>query len=272
MAAYYSNGPIKFHYSDEGKGNPLVFLHGLGADLDQSKEMIQRVSGYRKITMDFRGHGKTVRFMAEGDASMQVFCMDLFNLLQYLKIDSCSLGGISLGAAIGLKFTLLYPEMVARLALVRPAWLNEPDAQHFRLLKLAHDYIQKYGVTTGKEYFEENPEYREAKKLFPAYASSLLGHFSRPQANTSYPMLKHLPEDVPFGEMDELTHIEIPTLLVATENDPLHPLAYAEKLSGQLPSSELKIITSKYLNPKEHLKECQSQLVDFFGNGRKNSS
>lgn len=263
MPAYYSNGPIKFHYSDEGKGIPLVFLHGLGADLNQSRQMIQQVSGYRKITFDFRGHGKTIRFITEGDAAMLVFCKDLFHLLHYLKVDSCVLGGTSFGAAVGIKFAILYPIMVERLIIVRPAWLNEPDAQHFRMLKLAHDYIQKYGVETGKEYFEENPEYIITRGSFPAYASSLLGHFSRPQASTSYALLKHLPEDVPFEEMEELSQIKIPTLIVGTENDPLHPLAYAEKIADQILLSQLEIVPSKYLYPKEYLKGCQKKIATF---------
>ncbi|WP_158860305.1 alpha/beta fold hydrolase [Lunatibacter salilacus] len=263
MPAYYSNGPIKFHYSDQGKGNPLVFLHGLGADLNQSREMIQKVTGYRKITLDFRGHGKTIRFITDGDASMAVFSQDLFQLLQYLKVEYCTLGGISLGAAVAMKFTLQYPDLVERLVLVRPAWLNEKDSEHFRLLKLAHDYIQKYGVVTGKEYFEENPEFIEAKKLFPEYTSSLLGHFSRSQGSTAYSLLKHLPEDVPFAEMEDLVQIKIPTLVVGTAQDPLHPLAYAEKIAEFITLSQLEILPSKYLHPKEHLKQCQNKIAGF---------
>lgn len=263
MPAYYSNGPIKFHYTDEGKGNTLVFLHGLGADLNQSREMIQQVTGYRKIAMDFRGHGKTIRFIAEDDASMEVFCRDLFHLLQFLKVESCTIGGISLGAAVALRFTLKYPDMVERLVLVRPAWLNERDSDHFRLLKLAHDYIQKYGVETGKEYFEENPIFIEAKKIYPEYTSSLLGHFSRPQASTAYSLLKHLPEDAPFAEMEDLAQIDIPTLVVGTAQDPLHPLAYAEKIAENIASSILEILPSKYLHPKDHLKQCQNRISEF---------
>lgn len=266
MPSYYSNGPIKFHYSDEGEGKPLVFLHGLGTDLHQSREMIQQVAGYRKISLDFRGHGKTIRFIAEDDASMEVFCKDLFHLLQYLKIESCALGGISLGAAVAITFTLRYSEFVERLVLVRPAWLNEKDSEHFRLLKLAHDYIQKYDLVSGKEYFEENPEYIEATKLFPEYISSLLDHFSIPQASTAYSLLKYLPEDVPFAEMEDLAQIKIPTLVVGTSQDPLHPLPYAEKISKNMPSSLLEILPFKYIHPKNYLKQCQKQVSDFLSN------
>nr|MBI1229773.1 alpha/beta fold hydrolase [Cytophagales bacterium] len=263
MSKFYSNGSIKFHYTDEGKGAPLLFLHGLGADLRQSNALMQRVYGYRKLAFDFRGHGKSVRFITEADANMQVFCKDLLQLVEYLGITTFTLGGISLGAAIALRFTIHHPHLVNRLILTRPAWINEPNPQHFKLIKLVHDYIQKFGVETGKIYFEENPTYIAQRAKLPAFAESLCSQFSRPQAQTAYALLKHLPEDVPFRELSALGRINIPTLIIGTDDDPMHPLEYAMVLASYIADAKLAIAPSRYTLPKEHIAFCQEAIAAY---------
>lgn len=263
MAKYFEHNQIQFHYSDEGKGPALVFLHGLGGDLQQAREATSLVKAKRVISFDFRGHGKTNLFVTESDAKMDVFVKDLLNIVQYLGIEEFVLGGISLGAAVSLKFALNHREMVNKLILVRPAWINKPDPPHFSLLKLAHEKIQKFGIDTGEEYFTETPAFIRTQEEFPGYAESLLRQFTRPQASTSYALLKHLPEDVPFSSMAELASLDMPVLIVGSDDDPLHPFEYAETLYRQLSQSKLEKTVSKYLEPGEHLLAVQSLIRDF---------
>ncbi|WP_209328798.1 alpha/beta fold hydrolase [Lunatimonas salinarum] len=264
MEKIFEHNQIHFHYSDRGKGSPLLFLHGLGASLAQAKELTASVKGHRIITMDFRGHGKTKRFITASDAQMEVFAEDIHNLMQFLKIEECMLGGLSLGAAIALKYALNHPEKVKKLALIRPAWIDQPDPDHFKLLKTAHDLIQKYGIATGREYFAESIDFLKTKKDFPHYAASLLGHFSRPQADTSYGLLKYLPEDRPLENLLQLEQLSMPAMVVGSEEDPLHPFSYAAIIQGHLPNAELRQVISKYINEKQHLKEVQDLMGTFF--------
>ncbi|MCC5938829.1 MAG: alpha/beta hydrolase [Lunatimonas sp.] len=259
----FEHNQIHFHYTDKGKGPALIFLHGLGASLQQAKEITSRIKGHRIVSMDFRGHGKTKRFVTASDAQMEVFAKDLSNLMEFLGIHECILGGLSLGAAVAMKYALANPEKIKKLVLVRPAWVNQRDPDHFHLLKLAHDLIQKYGIVTGREYFTESPDFVEVKEKFPNYAESLLGHFSRPQADTSYALLKYLPEDRPIDDLTQLTQLSMPVLVIGSNDDPLHPFSYAETIHSHLPNATLVPIISKYLNMEQHNRELQALMASF---------
>lgn len=263
MDKTFEHNQIHFHYTDKGKGPILIFLHGLGASTQQAKELSSRIKGRRIISMDFRGHGKTKRFITASDAQMDVFAKDLSNLMQYLGIEECELAGLSLGAAIALKYTLANPEKIKKLVLIRPAWIDQRDPGHFKLLKLAHDLIQKYGIDTGRQYFMESVDFIQIKEHFPNYAESLLGHFSRPQADTSYALLKYLPEDRPVDDLSQLGLLSMPTLVIGSEEDPLHPFSYAEAIHNRLPDSTLERTISKYLNVERHNREVQALMAAF---------
>ena len=77
---------IELNYEEYGKGEVLLFLHGLGstqADWDAQVPFFSKK--YRVVVVDLRGHGKTsipfkdygVRFMTE----------DIKQLLDVLKIE-----------------------------------------------------------------------------------------------------------------------------------------------------------------------------------------
>jgi pimeloyl-ACP methyl ester carboxylesterase len=60
MPLFEANG-ITFHYADDhNDGPPFVFQHSLGADISQPMSFFGEDCPFRLISMDCRGHGKTV--------------------------------------------------------------------------------------------------------------------------------------------------------------------------------------------------------------------
>ena len=112
---------IQFHYRDEGTGLPFIFQHGLGADVTQPFGLFQPPPGIRLIAFDVRGHGQTQPLGDAEKLCFQAFGEDLFALMNHLRIERAIMGGISMGAALALHFTLRWPERVAGLVLSRPA-------------------------------------------------------------------------------------------------------------------------------------------------------
>src|ERR1700730_12286532 len=52
---------ITFYYADDNADHlPFVFQHGLGADISQPTSFFGEDRPFRLISMDCRGHGKTV--------------------------------------------------------------------------------------------------------------------------------------------------------------------------------------------------------------------
>src|SRR5689334_20329818 len=54
-----SNG-VKIHYIVEGKGEPVVMIHGVTSRLESWNGLVKTLSpNYRVIALDCRGHGKS---------------------------------------------------------------------------------------------------------------------------------------------------------------------------------------------------------------------
>ena len=107
---------IKLHYSEKGKGEPLILLHGNGEDGTYFKHQIEYFSkSYRVIAVDTRGHGKSPR----GEAPFQIrqFAKDLYDFMEELSIEKANILGFSDGGNIALIFAIKYPEKVLRLIL-----------------------------------------------------------------------------------------------------------------------------------------------------------
>src|SRR6266511_4006951 len=106
---FFDYDGIHFHYREAGSGIPFVFQHGLGADVSQTFELFKPPAGLRLLTFDCRGHGETRPLGPEEKISIETFTEDLRAFLDHLKIDRAIIGGISMGAAIALRFALEHP-------------------------------------------------------------------------------------------------------------------------------------------------------------------
>src|SRR5262249_13172595 len=121
-----SHEGLKFRYLDIGRGTPFFFQHGLGADAGQPFGIFTPPSGIRLISFDARAHGETRPLGDPAKLCFKVFAEDLLTLMNALRIERAIVGGISMGAALALHFTLRFPDHVIGLVLSRPAWLEGP--------------------------------------------------------------------------------------------------------------------------------------------------
>lgn len=104
------------HYVEQGKGEPLVLLHGNGEDSSYFDAQLAYFSKrYRVIAVDTRGHGNSPR--GEGALTLSRCADDLETLLDRLGLEQVNLLGFSDGGNIALLFALRYPARVRRLIL-----------------------------------------------------------------------------------------------------------------------------------------------------------
>lgn len=107
---------IKLSYTEKGKGEPLILLHGNGENSTYFVNQIDYFSKtYRVIAIDTRGHGKSPR--GEAPFTIQQFAEDLHEFMDEQSIDQANLLGFSDGANIALVFALKYQERVRSLIL-----------------------------------------------------------------------------------------------------------------------------------------------------------
>lgn len=106
------------HYEVTGRGEPLIFLHGWFGSWRYWWPAMQVLSSRcRSFAFDFWGFGDSEK--AEDSYYFGSYVDQLAQVIEGLGVaEPVTLVGHALGAAVGLRFTDLFPGKVRRLALV----------------------------------------------------------------------------------------------------------------------------------------------------------
>jgi pimeloyl-ACP methyl ester carboxylesterase len=128
-----ANG-VNLTYVDEGKGTPVVFVHGALSDLRFWEPQRQAVaSKYRFIAYTYRYHG-TEPWPDEGkDYSGATHLADLVAFLNGLKAAPVHLVGLSYGGSLAAQVAANHPELLRSLTLAEPGLfsliVDKPEAK-----------------------------------------------------------------------------------------------------------------------------------------------
>lgn len=112
--------PVQSAYSVEGRGPPLLLIHGIGASRHSWDGLIQHLkSDFRCVSYDLRGHGRSPLPMPP--YTLDDLVEDLEALRRELRIDKAHIAGHSLGGMIGPAYARRYPDRVLSLGLYSTA-------------------------------------------------------------------------------------------------------------------------------------------------------
>ncbi|MDW3647398.1 MAG: alpha/beta hydrolase [Bacteroidia bacterium] len=247
------------NYTRSGSGKKVLFHHGLGADLSQAHRFFQGFEGIDLICPEALGHGHSL-YSENSPPSFLQYSNDVLEVLDKESIDNCIFGGISMGSGISLHIALTFPERVDALILVRPAWLDKGRPANLEILL---DIAELIGHPGGKRSFENSEAFLAIKNQLPKAATSIMGQFSRAQGSHTSEVLDHMVNDKPFDRMADLTSIDIPTLIIGNDDDPLHPWEMAEAIHQAIPGSKLEKVVSRYIDDLQHKKEAQAVISAF---------
>ena len=247
---------------DRGSGLPAVFQHGLCGDAGQPAEVFPFDLPARCLTLECRGHGGS----EAGDSecfSLQTFADDLASWLDNLALGPVVLGGISMGAAIALRLAIVRPDLVRALVLARPAWIAEAGPTNMEPNALVGALLAGYDPAEARARFEASGTARDLAAAAPDNLASLRGFFSRePQAVTAA-LLARISADGPGVSRADIAALRIPTLLIGTEADAIHPLGHAETLAALIPGARLARITPKALDKPRYVQDFRAALAQF---------
>ena len=119
---------IDVNYVVEGRGEPLVLVHNLIANLEcYDFNAPVYAKRYRTVRYDLRGHGLSSKPEHEGAYTFDLLAEDLVQLLDHLEIESCHLLGQAYwGVNTVAHFFARHPERVKTLTL--SSWYPEVTA------------------------------------------------------------------------------------------------------------------------------------------------
>ena len=133
---YLDINGLKYHYIDEGQGDPIVMVHGNPTWSFYYRELIKALSGrYRCIVPDHIGCGLSDKpGVRDYDYRLHSRIDDLENLLDTLTIhEKITLILHDWGGMIGMAYALRHPEKIRRLVVINTAAFLPPPTKRIPL-------------------------------------------------------------------------------------------------------------------------------------------
>jgi pimeloyl-ACP methyl ester carboxylesterase len=228
---------------EAGEGAPVVLLHGLTATrryVVMGSRALER-SGHRVVAYDARGHGDSPPAPSPDAYRYADLTGDLLGVLDDAGLDRAVLAGASMGAHTALAFGLEHPERVSGLVVVTPAYDPETHGEPGALERwdaLARG-LRSGGVEGFMAAYGDPPVPERWRDTVLSVTRQRLGRHRHPEALAD--ALEAVPRSRPFGSIEELRDLRLPTAVVASRDDadPGHPFAVGEAYAAAIPGARL---------------------------------
>ena len=234
---------VRLSAVESGAGAPVVLLHGLTATrryVVMGSHALER-SGHRVIAYDARGHGRSSPAPAHEAYTYDELGEDLRTVLDQFGVDRAVLAGASMGAHTALWLALRAPERVAGLVVITPGYDPDTNDDPARLAKwdALADGLERGGIDGFVDAYGE-PDVPEAwRETVLNVIRQRLAQHEHPDAVAD--ALRVVPRSRPFADLGELSRLEIPVTVVASDDeaDPGHPRELGEAYAAVIPGARL---------------------------------
>ena len=146
---YFDSDGLKIHYTMQGKGKPLVLIHGFTASIDtnwRGPGIIEALANdFQVIAVDARGHGKSDK-PHDPAAYGPHMGEDVIRLLDHLGIMKAHIAGYSMGGAITLQLLATYPDRFLSAVLGGAGWQAPGSDVEKQMVALADSLEQGKGI------------------------------------------------------------------------------------------------------------------------------
>lgn len=248
---------------DTDAGPAVLFQHGLGADKSQVAEIFPGDLPLRRLTLECRGHGSSDAGFPPS-FSIATFADDALAFVDRAGAGSFMAGGISMGAAIALRLTVLCPQRVKALILIRPAWLCEAAPDNMRpFIEVAEHLLSDQSPESALARFRASPTARQLAETAPDNLASLESFFLRPDRRSIARLLSAIATNGPGIGAANLEALRVPAIVVGNAGDHIHPLEMARTLAGRIPGAEFVEVTAKSIDRPRHIADVRSVIRAF---------
>lgn len=227
----------RIHIHEEGEGQPLLLVNGLGGNTDMWRPFAQRFRGRRIISFDAPGAGRSST--PTQPLSISTLAKLAVAALDDRGVPQADVLGYSYGGAVAQQLAFEAPARVGRLVLAATtcgigAVLGSLKALNVLATPFRYyspTYFERvaksaYGGRTGRNA-EVRHRMTTARRKYPpssyGYAMQLLGG----ACWSSWHFLERIPHE---------------TLVISGDDDPLIPVANAKMLARRIPRARLDIV------------------------------
>lgn len=262
MATANVNG-CNIYYEVHGQGNPLVLIMGLRRNLEWWYRQIPALSRhFQVIAFDNRGAGRSDKPVME--YSMRLFADDTAGLMDVLDIKTAHILGISMGGYIAQELALNYPDKIKRLVLGCTGCGGD------RAVTMSPERMEKFTANKGL-----NPEEILRKDMDIYFSDDYVGqHPEKIEEFVEISMRYYQPADAFFRQFDaclrhdtgdRLDQIDVPTLVMTGDDDPLVPPQNSHVLKDLIAGAGLSVFAGgRHCFFIEKAERFNREVADFF--------
>ncbi len=254
-----ANG-ISVDYEVEGpEGAPVVTMsHSLAANLDMWEPQVAALADrYRVVRYDTRGHGGSDA--PDGPYTLEMLADDARAFLEALGIERTHFVGLSMGGMLGQRLALQHLELFLSLSLCDTSAKMPPDglAAWDTRIGVARDKGMDALVDgTVERWFSAS--FRDANPHVVDPVREMIRKTPVAGFTGWCDALKTL------DLIDEISAIDLPTLIVVGAQDPGTPVAASEAMNERIAGSELVVLDdAAHLSNLEQPKAFSAALGGF---------
>ena len=238
----------KDYYVEEGKGNPIVLLHGLFGALSNWKSVVSYFSKTNRIIIP----RIPITEVDVKEANLESLTKFIIKFINKLKLKKFTLIGNSLGGHVGLMYSILHPKKVKKLILTGSSGLYEnsfggsyPKRGDYNYINDRINYTFYNPNILSKKYVDEIfktlNDNAKCLNIITIARSAQRNNLAR-----------------------KLYKIQCPTLLVWGLNDTITPPSVAHQFNTLIPNSNLKFIDKCCHAPMMERPKIFNKLIEPF--------
>jgi pimeloyl-ACP methyl ester carboxylesterase len=224
------------HFLDRGVGQPVIFLHGLGADHRVWRHQTSAFTDeYRCVAPDIRGAGRSLRRLwPSASCELPDYADDVAELCARLDIRNAHVVGQSMGGIIAQQLAFRHPALVRTLTLVGTSCHAVPP--HERPIGPVAAIARASGMTAVAEYIIDLVYTKEFQRTNPEDVKAFVDVVAACDPDDVVDKLRATAD---LDHRALLPDVTVPALVVAGAHDGVLPPAHSELLARLLPNSEL---------------------------------
>jgi 3-oxoadipate enol-lactonase len=257
MMARARIGDIEMYYEDQGQGEPVLFIHGLGSSTrDWEYQLPAFLPHYRCICFDVRGHGQTDK--PAGPYSVEEFAADTARLLDHLDCGPVHLVTISMGGMIAYQLAVDQPDRLRSMIICNSGpelLLPGPKNKAMLLVRLFIARalgMRRVGLKLAREMFPKPDQVEFREKLATRWAEN--------DRDAYVAATRAL---IGWSVADRLSAIHCPTLVIKGEGDTT-PLDTSDAHLARMPNAARVVIAdSLHATPVDQSDRFNRIALDF---------
>ncbi len=233
---------------------PMLLIHGLGDEADAWRYVLPPLAADRRVVApDLPGFGRSDK--AKRAYTLAFYQDVLFELLDALAIDRVILVGHSLGGIIAHSMALARPQRVERLILLDGSLVSVGGRPSLGMLLFLIPGVGEWQYNRLRKdpeaaYRSLAPFYQDLDGLPAAEREFLYQRVNErvwddDQRRAFFSILRSMARELPRRQKtlpQDLAGLQVPTLAIWGEKDPLNPVENAYKLVRLQPGARLVII------------------------------